>query len=181
MIKKINYAALKAGDIIGTTSFSWFATLAKITTAKWGKKFLGIFDPYFSTHTLVVMENIGGLKYGIEMTWPQIRCVDLHNYENGNFGQHIVFVGRNQAVAQISDKVNLWLAKSHAQFVKYDWRGVLEFWNIVADDDQKWICSELPREMLRTFAIEYPAAWNKEVSPIDWQHWNQLSQINWWK
>jgi hypothetical protein len=178
-MKRIDYSQLRPGDIIGTTNtFSALGLLARSTNAG----FQRILDPSVASHVGVVCQE-HDLLYIMEMTGKGISQNDLNQYEHGPFGNHIVFVARPLRFGDVDgdvDKMNQWLLESHMRHVKYDWRGLCEFWGICNDDRRRWICSELVREMLRACNVWYPHAWEVKASPFDVQEYFGRSKIRWW-
>jgi hypothetical protein len=158
---ELDYDLLKPGTVIGVTStggiLSW---LIKATTR--GLKYANCKDT--ASHIVVVAEH-QGLYYGIEMTWPKIRRVDLNSIGD------IVFVRKHVRLdnSEMQDRANWWLWESHSKGIRYDLKGLLEFWKIGKDDKGKMYCSELYYYMLKYLKIEYPKKWDKKVSPYDVQ------------
>lgn len=175
-MKKWNYSELCCGDIVGTTKlFSPFALVTRITTAGLSHAF----DRKIATHIRVVM-GTSKLLYALEMQWPKkpnLHMTDLKGTEG-----ETVFVRRSLPLYARFEEVNEWLTASHAMSVKYDIKELLRFWNIdIPDDHRKWICSDLPREMLRHFGVPYDRSFDEKVSPYDWQTSKNLITIKWWR
>lgn len=174
-MKKINNSVLRPGYIIGTTmTIHPMAMITKITTA--GIK--NIFNPNIATHCLAVTQE-HGLNYGVEMAWPKIRQIDLNNFEHCSMGNHIVFVA--SIPDGLCDFANEFLLESHRRAIKYDIKGLLEFWELAKDEKKKLYCSELIREEMKMLELLYPVEWNEKVSPIQIQLFTKPTHIKWWK
>jgi hypothetical protein len=159
-----DYAYLKPGMVIGTTNTaSPLAAVIRGTT----RGIRHTFDGSTASHVLMVCEH-HGLLYGMEMTWPKIRRVDLNDIG------HICFIAKHPQLdlADMSDRANHWLWESHSRRVKYDLKGLTEFWGIGDDCKKKMYCSEMYREMLKHLKMAYPKHWDKKVSPWDVQRLN---------
>lgn len=174
-MRKINYDTLRPGYIIGTTmTIHPMAMITKITTA--GMK--NIFNPNIATHCLAVCQE-HDLLYGMEMTYPKIRQVDLCDYEHCRAGNHIVFIAKIPDI--FCEKANNFLLESHRRGIKYDIAGLLEFWGLTNDNKKKLYCSELIRQMFKYIPLYYPKEWDEKVSPYAVQNFTKEYQFKWWK
>lgn len=158
MKNKIDYSRLAAGDILGTTRLDPLGCIIRATEAG----LFNIFNMKVSSHIMIVCQD-HDLFYGMELTWPKIRMIDLP--------VKWVFHARIPGVSAFSDKVNQWILKCHSMNIKYDWKGLLEFWHLTDDEKEKWYCSEFAREMMRFIGVPFPFAWEQKVSPWDMQQY----------
>lgn len=176
---EINHSAIRTGDVIGTEDTLHPMSMTTRVTCGGAS---ALFSTRISTHIVVACES-HGLMYGMEMGPRKIRMVDLREYENGRFGNHIVFVGRH--VDMTPDKAFMawsWLHDAHAKSIKYDHVELLKFLNLpVTDDPDRLICSGLPRELFRAQRLRYDPAFDVKVSPLNWQRSACLRHIHWWK
>lgn len=173
MIKVEN---LRPGDIVGVTSGSPLATVIKLRT--WGWKHA--FDQTKASHIAVVVDRGQGLLYLAEMLSNGLDLNEIHEYDHTPPRSHICFVGRLPALdnLELRSKFNAFILEAHARKVKYGFEDLLKFLNIPLKDNQNtWICSELPREDCKKQAITYPNTWDKNCAPADWQRWNVLTNI----
>jgi len=172
----IDYSNLIPGDVWGTTRVDLLGCIIRLTEVWRSTKNAiasarAMFDVRVPSHILLTCEE-HDLYYGMEMTWPEIRHVDLHDYD-GRFGRsRTVFRARIPQIASFYHGsnygiVNQWILKCHERNVKYDWKGLLEFWGIAEDEKSKWYCSEFFREMLRHFNVGFPGPWEDSVDPLD--------------
>lgn len=154
--------------IIGTTDITSLIGLPiRITTAGWRNAF----NPNIATHIAIVCKE-HDLFYFMEMLLPKIHQTDCNTYENGIFGDHVVFSALPFAVDDYDaqEKANKFLLQSHRIGIKYGTEELFKFWDIpVPADKNKLICSELARNMLNYIGVPYPEKWDILVSPYDEQ------------
>ena len=169
---KFNYGALLPGFIVGTTStFTLFGAITRMTERK---SLTNVFDPNTASHIFLITRE-HDLLNGVEMAIPTIRQCDLNEYEHGNCGNHAVFVANPFGDTyyenySLQEEVNFWILKCHTIGIKYDWKELMKFWDMpVYDDPKKLICSDLARNMLKTFKVPYPSVWDTKDSPYDHQ------------
>lgn len=159
----LDYSKLVPGMVIGTTCLtSPLAAIIRFTTA--GPRY--VFSRLAASHIVIVVRE-HDLYYGMEMTWPKIRQIDLCDID-----KYVVFYTADRTLTnyRMQDQCNEWLLKSHYIGVKYDWKELFKFWDMpVYDDPKRLICSDLYREMCRCNKIPYPKKWNTKVSPWDIQ------------
>jgi len=187
-MKKIDYSKLSTGMLIGTTSYVRpFSYLTRFTLGmgqyrRLAKASLSMFDFSMPTHTMVVYRS-GGLFYAMEMTAPKIHIRDLNEFETVNpFKERIVWAGMLPELANKEKDIVTFLEFSHEKSIKYGYGSLLEFWGIKEfDKADKWICSALPREMMKSVHVGYPKEFDEKVSPLDWKNWKAMETVDIWR
>ena len=121
--------------------------------------------------------TVGMGEFGIERR-------TLDHYDDGKSDQKIVFVADHPAFADGNkrDFGNAYLRHCYQIHIGYGYLTLLKFWAEplgikVPDNPARPICSELPRNMLRTLNIPYPAAWDDRCPPAVWQNWDVLTYL----
>jgi hypothetical protein len=107
----------------------------------------------------------------------------IDHYGDGS-QEKIVFLGHHPAFNE-PDEVsfgNAYLKHCWDVHEGYGYLTLLKFWLEpigikVPDNANRPICSELPRNMLRSLNIPYPADWDDRCSPWSWQQWKTLNFI----
>jgi hypothetical protein len=179
-MKYIDVTKLKAGMVCGeTATLSPFAVVERITIN-------GIFNAFsnLSTHICMVADVGQGVLQWIEMAPPTIRSKPLSEYDNGAWGEHIVFVGDPFAGKSEGDRMraNDWLLHSWSLRINYNIEELFRFWDDTLPDDQsKIVCSDLPRNMYRYMQMDYPHEWDDLCSPYNWQAWDGLYKLDNWR
>jgi hypothetical protein len=172
----INLAALRIGDIIGTTGLNPVSMAIKARLWGWRR----MLDQSIPNHIAVVVDRGHGLLYLAEMLSKGIALTECNYYNHKAPAQHICFVGRHKALDDINKRVefNNFVLKAHSIKVKYGFDDLALFLNLKVKDNLKtWICSELPREAFKSCGIGYPAQWNVNCSPRDWRDWVDMQNV----
>lgn len=184
---KINYEALREGDIVLTTSLSWLAEC--IRAREVGPAYA--FDTGIATHAGILVDI--GATNGVrmlaiaEMLLDGLKINSLSDYLNkGFFGPRIVAICRHGAFDNpktadaVTDRVLSWWQEGK----KYDIPGLLQYvlpW--LKNKSDRFYCSELVCYLVRHVAgmalINGKFSNTDEVTPWDIQQSQFLKRVQW--
>lgn len=164
---KINYGALKTGDIVSCGGVGPFAYAIRLFTK--GLKYRRDIKTV-STHTGMIIDLVGQ-KFIAEMNASGLQINSLEIYRK-NRRKFIIGISRSSELTDIcrigiEKKISL----DYRKGIEYDWSGDLAFiTKLVKENPKKRFCSEYAAYILKIYGGVEVRENESEITPVDFQY-----------
>lgn len=170
---KINYSALRVGDMVVCGGRDGLAALVRFATMR---KRIPYNRNEVSTHTGIVVDW-AGQKFIAEMGASGLAINPFKRYLNGG-PRYILDIKRHIALSDLinRDNLNNKIASDYRHTIEYDYKGAISFViDRVKQDKNRYYCSEYFVWRTSDCGVVYPSELLHMVSP------QQLNELTDWK
>lgn len=177
LVYDFNYPELRVGDLVLCGSTSILASIIRFFSVGWKSTF----DYSKPSHVGVIVEA-NGQKFIAEMLKPGLEVNSLETYNKSNNPAFILDVRRNVIYDETKkrNRLNKMVWNDYRHMLDYDIKGLLEFvFKKIKDNKNKFYCSEYFYARTKEDGINYPASFEKKVSPEDLNELKDWTSINW--